>query len=71
MWALQEEFDEHDKLLYYQVLPNLDSKKTGEFEVFVNSNLIHSKLNGDGLVDTKQKFQKIAAKVEEELSKLN
>lgn len=27
MWALQEEFDEHDKLLYYQVLPNLDSKE--------------------------------------------
>jgi len=70
LWALQEEFSEHEDSIYYQVLPNTSAKKTGEFEVFVNSKLVHSKLGGDGLIDTRQKFDKIAKEVEVQLKNL-
>jgi len=70
MWALQEEFDEKQNKIYFQVIPNTSSQKTGEFEVYVNSTLVHSKLSGDGLVDTRQKFDKISKKVQEELNRL-
>jgi len=70
MWALQEEFDDKQNKIYFQVIPNTSSQKTGEFEVYVNSTLVHSKLSGDGLVDTRQKFDKISKKVQEELNRL-
>lgn len=40
---------------------------TGYFEVEVNKQLIHSKKNGDGYVDTDAKLQKIVNVVKEAL----
>ena len=39
----------------------------GHFEVFVNSDLVHSKLGGDGFVDSRLKFNKIVKAIEDQL----
>jgi len=41
--------------------------KTGLLEVYVNGQLIHSKKNGDGYIDTDVKLEKIFAAIESAL----
>ncbi|BFZ12075.1 hypothetical protein BsWGS_15114 [Bradybaena similaris] len=36
---------------------------TGKFEVTVNGKLVHSKMNGDGFVDRREKFEKIVTAI--------
>ena len=69
VWAIQEEFDDQTDKIYFKTNPA--PGKTGEFEVFVNDHLVHSKLKGDGLVDSKQKFQKIAKAIESSIADLS
>lgn len=74
VWALQDEFDdEKDKIYYFTDTMNklVNTKEKGHFEVFVNSDLIHSKLGGDGFVDSRHKFNKIVAAVEDKLKNTN
>ena len=37
--------------------------QSGKFEVTVNGDLVHSKINGDGFVDTDDKMDAISAKI--------
>lgn len=69
VWAIQEEFEDQTDKIYFKTNPA--AGKTGEFEIFVNEELVHSKLNGDGLVDSRQKFQKIAKAIETNLADLS
>jgi hypothetical protein len=36
---------------------------TGQFDIFVGNKLVHSKLNGDGWLDTQQKLNRLASAV--------
>ena len=38
---------------------------SGKFEVYLGNKLIHSKLNGNGFVDSEVKFQKIVKAINE------
>ena len=71
VWAIQEEFDDQTDKIYFKTNPAPEGSKTGEFEIFVNEKLVHSKLNGDGLVDSRQKFQKIAKAIEAQIDDLS
>ena len=42
-----------------------DDVKSGAFEVYVEGNLVHSKLKGDGFVDSDDKMDKLIEAIEE------
>jgi len=53
---LGSEFDREQFLVTEEATPG----NTGVFEVKINGELVHSKKNGDGYVDTETKYRKIA-----------
>ncbi|GLC56788.1 hypothetical protein PLESTB_001148800 [Pleodorina starrii] len=58
-------FPNADIKFSYEATPNI----SGFFEVEVNGELVHSKKNGQGHVDTPEKLQAILSKVEAALAK--
>ena len=42
-----------------------DETRSGAFEIFVEGNLVHSKLKGEGFIDNDLKFDNIVAAIEE------
>ena len=46
------------------------TKSREPFEVFVDGSLVHSRMHGDGFVDSMPKFNKIVREVEERLEGL-
>ena len=42
-----------------------DEVKSGAFEVFVEGRLVHSKLNGDGYLDTDEKLDDLISVIED------
>ena len=53
-----------------QQLINEKDQAKGHFEVWVNSDLVHSKIGGDGFVDSRSKFNKIVSAIEDELEEI-
>jgi len=75
VWALQDEFEEDKENIYYftdtmNKLINEKDQVKGHFEVWVNSDLVHSKIGGDGFVDSRSKFNKIVKAIEDELEEI-
>lgn len=70
IWAIQDEFEEYQEQLYVSTKPLSGKATKGHFEVYVNDELIHSKNGGDGVVDTRQKLNKITLAIEKELDKI-
>ena len=49
-----------------EVVLQKDRGGTGKFEVFADGSLVHSKTkNGDGFVDSQEKFDKMMEKIKE------
>ena len=72
VWALQDEFeDDKDKIIITTgtkpKMGQIYAKSREPFEVFVDGSLVHSRMHGDGFVDSMPKFNKIVREVEERL----
>ena len=65
--ALEERF--RKDVPHLCVMRAATEKNTGALEVEVNGALIHSKLNGDGFIDSAEKLEKIFAHIEAGLPK--
>jgi selT/selW/selH-like putative selenoprotein len=48
-----------------EVIGRKDEESTGAFEVSVDGKLVHSKLNGDGFVDSMDKLDRIVTAIED------